>query len=177
MKKTAVVTTCGALTLLVALLLGCGPRYFSEPPPEFYDYVDSVPTPTESALLAENLSRWTSPQEVCTGFALTRLYGTNRDYDELVAVYEQDLKSTREKVARRQTLTMPNFIVFFVSDVATVNLAKSDATDPVALLHFDEETMRQGQSMYTTLFVLDLEHRYGDCDPSPFWPTQWSESD
>ena len=176
MTKKTLWTVSSALTLLVALLLGCGARYLSEPPPEFYDYVESVPTPSESTLLAEDLSRWTSPREVCTGFAFRRLYGTDADYSKLLAAYEQDLKNTREKVGKWHSLMTPDFVTFFLSDVATVNVAKSDVTDPVALLHFDEEIMRQGQSSYATLFVVDLEHRYGDCKPSPFWPTQWQRS-
>lgn len=168
---------CGGLTLLVALLFGCGPRYLSEPPSEFYAYISSMPTPDKATLLAEDLSRSTSRQEVCTNFALRRLYGTNTGYDELLTVYERDLRNTRERVAKWQELTTPDLVTFIVSEVATINLRKSYASDPVALLHFDEETMRQGQSSYTTLFVLDLEHAYGECKPSPFWPTQWLESD
>lgn len=177
MTKKTLWTVSSALTLLVALLLGCGARYLSEPPPEFYDYVESVPTPSESTLLAEDLSRSTSRREVCTNFALRQLYGTNADYDELLAAFEQDLKNTRDKVGKWHMLTTPDLVTFVVSDVATVNLRESYATDPVALLHFDEETMREGQSIYRTLFVLDLEHAYGDCAPDPYWPKQWQGSD
>ena len=170
-------TALGLLTLLLALLVSCGYRYLTEPPPEFYDYVDSVPIPSESRLLAEDLSRSTSPQEICTNFALSQLYGTNADYDELLITYEKDLKNTWEKVGKWHSLLTPELVTFFVSDVATVNLARTDAADPVALMHFDEETLREGRSMYTALFMLTLEHAYGDCEPSPFWPTQWQESD
>jgi hypothetical protein len=173
MAKKRLWATFSVLTLLVMLLLGCAARYLSEPPSEFYNYVNSVPTPNKSTLLAEDLSRWTSPQEVCTGFALRWLYGTNQPYDEVVAAYEQDLRNSREKVGKWHTLATPDLFIFIVSDVATINLRKSYDTDPVALLHFDEYTMREGQRMYTTLFVLDLEHRYGNCDPNPLWPEQW----
>ena len=177
MAKKTLWAALGSLSLLVTWLTGCGYRYLAEPPREFYDYVDSVPIPIESTLLAEDLSRWTSPQEVCTGFALRRLYGTNADYDQLVVIYEQDLGNTWEKVGKWHSVMTPDLITFIVGEVATVNLRKSYASDPVALLSFDEATMRQGQNQYTTLFVLDMEHRYGDCKPNPLWPTQWQESD
>lgn len=150
------------------LLVGCGPRYLSEPPPEFYDHVSSVPTPRASTQLAEGLHRWTSPREICTGFAYFRLYGTNKSYTSIQTEYEQDLSDSVQRYVKMPSES--DLTTFVLSEVATVGIASVSTNDPVALLHFDAETLTKGQESFKTLFIFDVEHSYGNCVPHPYWP-------
>lgn len=50
------------LTAVSMFLLACGPVYLAEPPPQFDDYFDSVPTPDAATQLAADLTRWAWPR-------------------------------------------------------------------------------------------------------------------
>lgn len=156
-------------TLIVTsiLLLSCGTTYLSEPPPEFYDYVSSVPTPRASTQLAEDLTRWTSPREVCTGFALFRLYGTNESFASIQTGYEHDLSDSIQRYVKMPSKS--DLTTFVIGEYATVGIDRVSAGDPSALLHFDEGTLSQGQDSFNTLFIFDVEHSYGNCVPHPYW--------
>jgi hypothetical protein len=156
--------------LIAALVLssGCGPTYLSVPPPDFDDYVESIPTPPDSVQLAEKINRWTSPREVCTGFANVRLYGTEQDYELLRVSFEQLL--TTEKPSSISVEGESGEMTFVLSEIATVDISPAFADDPVALLDFDAVILDIASESYATLFILDVEHSYGDCAPNPLWP-------
>jgi hypothetical protein len=165
MRKIALLFT--ALVVTFVLLLSCGPTYLSEPPPEFYNYVSSIPTPRASTQLAEDLTRWTSPKQVCTGFALFRLYGANEDFTSIKMGYEHDLSDTIHRYVKLPSES--DLTTFVIGEYETVGIDRVSVGDPSALLHFDEETLSRGQDSFKTLFVLDVEHSYGNCVPHPYW--------
>lgn len=162
---------CSVVVLVIILMLvttaGCGPSYLSEPPSEFYDYVNSLPFPRASTQLADKLNTRPAPREICTNFNYIRLYGTNEDYVIVQTWYERDLAN-----GERQYVRMPGehiVTTFVLGEFAVVSIAKVSVSE-AAFLGFDQEMVTNWQASFETLFILAAEHDYGDCKPHPNWP-------
>lgn len=156
-----------ALLTESALLIACGSTYLSDPPPEFIEYIESVPTPSLSVQIAEDTQRVIAPRDTCTSFVYVRLYGTNESYAAIRMGYEQLLNDAMGTYA-----VVPGeseHVTFVVSEVATVGLTNVVSDNPVALLYFEQETLIRAQESFATLFILDVEHSYGNCAPNPYW--------
>jgi hypothetical protein len=157
------------LVSLVWLLGSCGPRYLSEPPPKFDDYVDDISglAPSGATLLSEYSARWTSPKEICTGFASDYLYGTDDSYLTVVQSIELGLEEMKDDYVKVNIDA--DYVSYVLSNVATVGVYQVTNDDQVAEMRHGVETVSGGQEEYETLFGIAMEHSYGNCAPHPWW--------
>jgi hypothetical protein len=119
---------CVAGLTLALLLFSCGPRYLSEPPPEFDDYVESVPVPSGATQLSEYGFRSTSPREICTTFGIDRLYGTGEAFSDVIAAMEMSLEATATNYVKVEQ--DPDFITYVLGDTATVTVYYVETDNP-----------------------------------------------
>jgi hypothetical protein len=154
---------------LLGLVLSCGTRYLSEPPPEFDDYVDDISglVPSGATLLSEYSTRWTSPREICTGFAHDNLYGTDDSYLTVVQSIELGLEEMEDDYVKVSKDV--DYVSYVLSHVAIVDVYQVTNDDQVTEMRHGVETVSRGQEEYETLFGIAMEHSYGNCAPHPSW--------
>jgi len=158
------------LVLFVAVLAqsSCGPRYLTEPPSEFDEYVESISVPAGSVLLGTYSTRWTSPEEICTGFGHDRLYGTSNAFTEVVGALDQSFDAGDRDYVK--VVHDADSITYVLSDVSTLGVYHVGAADAATRLRHGAEVVAEGLEQYGTLFGLAAEHSYGKCVPHPWWP-------
>lgn len=162
---------CVTLVIVGVFSIACRATYLSEPPHEFYEYIENIPTPPLSIQLAEDTQRVVAPRDAsCVSFVYTRLYGSNENYAFIRHEYEELLCSAMETcVVRPGDSEYVEFVTFVVNEMATIGLSSTTANASVASLYFNEEILIEAQETYETLFLLHIEHAYG-CSPPPYSP-------
>jgi hypothetical protein len=166
-RLLAIIVALVGLIGSCALALSCFPRYLDEPPKEFYRFVQEVPTPAASEQLAEDLHALPAPKQVCTLFVYSRLYGTYKPYFEVLLAYRVALEATGRRYVERRAAT--GITVFVLGEHGLVGMNDTSVSDEVAVRQYGETVLRVGQASFPTLFIVDIEHSYGNCDPHPWW--------
>lgn len=158
------------LAAICALLLGCTVRYLTAPPKEFYEFIDSVPTPEGAFELGAKTELRPAPKEVCTEIQLVRLYGAQESYRTVLNSFRDVLEE-----GRWSYLTLPGedpTTTFLLDEHTYVCLYETSADDTVNQRRFGERLLRDAEQSYEALFVMGVGRSYGNCGPNPNWPQE-----
>ncbi|HQM14902.1 MAG TPA: hypothetical protein PK832_10705 [Anaerolineae bacterium] len=155
------------MCLLLYSLLPRGPEYLDTPPPEFHDFVAVIPTPVGAIELTTKVDRRVAPKETCTYFNHMRLYGTDIDFTSVKQDYLTQLSTWEGKWLVSYNDANSITIVFGNTSLASI----FDLTEnlPLARLTVGETAYLDAKESFSTVFLVSLEHGYGNCKPIPDW--------